>query len=172
MFAVHSIGKGQEIADGIAEEDYERLIPWKRFIDFDVPTRKKIMDFCIGTPTGFIPPEELNFDKLSIEWFLNHSCSGNVGFDRNGDFIAVRRVQAGAELTYDYGLAESNPKFRMSCDCGSPKCRGTITGNDWKRGDFRIRNIQYMLPRLRKLGAGNRKKRVRRKAGADSKPSG
>jgi SET domain-containing protein len=149
VFAVRPIRKGLKIADGIAEEDYEDLVPWDLLKRFDRSIQKKIRDFCIGTPEGFIPPENLDFNKLSIEWYLNHSCNGNVGFKHNGDFVAIRNIKKGKELTYDYGLAESNPRFRMRCKCGSKKCRMTITGDDWKKEAFRKSRIAHMLPRLR-----------------------
>ncbi len=109
------------------------------------------MDFCIGTPEGFIPPENLDFNRLSIEWYLNHSCEGNCGFNDNGDFVAIREIESGEELTYDYGLAESNPNFRMMCACGSKSCRKLITGNDWKDEEFQAKNQDHMLPRLRRF---------------------
>ena len=151
VFAVKSIRKAQKIADGISAEDFKTLIPWRKFHKFDSAVRKKIWDFCIGTPEGFVPPEHFDFNKLSVEWYLNHSCDGNVGFDADGDFIAIRNVQKNEELTYDYGLAESNPRFKMRCKCGSRKCRTIITGNDWKSREFRRRNARYMHPRLRKV---------------------
>ncbi len=151
VFAAADIGSGQKVADGISEEDYQDLIPWSRFESFGPELRKKILDFCIGTPEGFIPPENLDFNKLSIEWYLNHSCEGNCGFDDRGDFVAIRDVGRGEELTYDYGLAESNPMFVMKCTCGSRTCRKIITGNDWKGETFRSRNQERMLPRLRRL---------------------
>ena len=116
---------------------------------YDDDVRKKINDFCIGTPEGFIPPEGLDFNRLSIEWYLNHSCDGNVGFNEEGDFVAIKGIEPGDELTYDYGLAESNPSFVMACTCGSTICRKEITGNDWKDQDFQARNREHMLPRLR-----------------------
>jgi len=149
VFAASPIGTGQKVADGICEEDYADLAPWSRFQGYDADVRKKIMDFCIGTPDGFIPPEDLDFNKLSIEWYMNHSCEGNVGFDEDGDFIAIRNIEPGDELTYDYGLAESNPGFAMACTCGSTSCRKTITGNDWKSRSFQAGNRKNMLPRLR-----------------------
>jgi len=153
VFAVVEIPKGERVASGISEEDYKLLIPWECFADYDPTLQRKVMTFCIGTPEGFIPPENLDFNRLSIEWFFNHSCEGNLGFDERGDFVARRRVSAGEELTYDYGLAESNPSFRMSCNCRKASCRKTVTGNDWKDDDFRRRNKEYMLPRLRVLPA-------------------
>lgn len=152
VFAVRRIPKGRQIADGVADEEFHNQIPWKEFRRFDAPTRKKIMDFCIGTNAGFIPPED-GFDKLSIEWYPNHSCDGNVGFNKKGNFVAICDICPGNELTYDYGLAESNPDFRMSCNCGSSRCRTTITGQDWLNEHFRNIHLPHMLPRLRKLSA-------------------
>jgi len=150
-FAVPDISKAQKVADGIAEDDFCDLISWATFESYDNEVQRKIMDFCIGTPDGFIPPEDLDFNKLSIEWYLNHSCEGNCGFNDDGDFVAIRDVAAGEELTYDYALAESNPKFQMICACGSKTCRKVITGNDWKNEQFQAKNQAYMLPHLRKL---------------------
>jgi uncharacterized protein len=151
VFAVAALGEDQQIAEGIHDADYRRLVSWNRFSEYDADVQAKIDTFCVGTAEGFIPPEKFDFNRLSVEWYLNHSCDGNVGFNENGDFVARRRIAKGEELTYDYGLAESNPRFRMNCLCGSPNCRGTITGNDWKDQAFRVRNIEYMLPRLRRL---------------------
>ncbi len=150
VFAVTDIRKGQRIASGINQEDYRLLILSKNLKNYDREARKKIRDFCIGTPEGFIPPGDLDFNKLSIEWYLNHSCNGNVGFNESGDFVARKNIKQGDELTYDYGLAESNPSFRMRCKCDAKNCRQMITGNDWKKAEFRRKNLEYMLPRLRK----------------------
>lgn len=149
VFAVAALKDGQFIAEGIGGADYRRLISWTHLAEFDAEIRAKIDAFCVGTPEGFIPPDHLDFNRLSIEWYLNHSCDGNVGFNEDGDFVARRRVSKGEELTYDYGLAESNPRFRMVCACGSSNCRRIITGNDWKDPVFRAQNLIYMLPRLR-----------------------
>lgn len=149
VFAASDIMAGEPVAEGIAEEDYQELVPWTNFSTYHADVRKKIMDFCIGTREGFIPPDDLDFNRLSIEWYLNHSCEGNCGFDDEGDFVALRDIEQGEELTYDYALAESNPDFRMECTCGSRKCRGIVTGNDWKEEEFRAKNRERMLPRLR-----------------------
>jgi hypothetical protein len=149
VFAISSISKGQRIADGIDEQDYKTLIPWNRFKSFSIGIQKKIMSFCVGTPQGFIPPEDLDFNELSIDWYFNHSCSGNMGFNDKGDFVAIRNIKKGEELSYDYGLAESNPKFKMICRCRSKNCRKLVTGSDWKDKNFRSKNGKYMLPALR-----------------------
>jgi uncharacterized protein len=149
VFAVRNIFKGERVAEGIHESDYSSLISWSEIDDCDDAIRDKILSFCVGSPEGFIPPEDLNFNTLSIEWYMNHSCEGNIGFNEEGDFMARRDITKGEELTYDYGLAESNPVFKMTCKCASNTCRKMITGNDWKDEKFRAINLPYMLPRLR-----------------------
>jgi hypothetical protein len=151
VFAIRDIPRGQKIADGIAEEDFESLVPWQQFPNYDAKVQNKIMAFCIGTPDGFIPPPDNDFDKLSIEWYLNHSCEGDCGFDSEGDFVALRNIGEGEEICYDYALIETNPQFSMRCDCGSAKCRHLVTGNDWKNEEFVAKHREYMHPRLRRL---------------------
>jgi hypothetical protein len=150
VFAVAPLNERQRLAAGISEADYRRLISWKHLGEYDADVQDKIRSFCIGTSFGFIPPDKLDFNRLSVEWFLNHSCDGNVGFNDDGDFVARRSIKKGEELTYDYALAESNPNFLMECKCGSANCRHLVTGNDWKDPDFRTRNFAFMLPRLRR----------------------
>jgi SET domain-containing protein len=149
VFATQRIEAKSVVADGINEEDYCDLVSWESTKDISPPIKKKISDFCIGTPSKFIPPEENNFNKLSIEWYINYFCNGNIGFNEDGNFVAIRNIEQDEELTYDYGLAESNPKFTMQCDCKSNNCRHVITGNDWKDHEFRKKNKNYTLPKLR-----------------------
>ena len=156
VFAATTVKVNQRIASGIAASDYRSLIPWANFDSYDAGVREKIMAFCVGTPEGFIPPDKLDFNRLSIEWYLNHSCIGNVGFNEDGDFVARRLIRKGDELTYDYALAESNPRFRMECRCDAVACRRVITGNDWKALEFQEKNRAYMLPRLRRIADGRR----------------
>ena len=149
VFAVWGIKSGRKVADGIEDKDFDHLVPWACLDSYENELRQKIREFCIGTPEGFIPPPDFDFNRLSIDWYFNHSCEGNLGFDDDGDFIAIRDITKGEELTYDYALAESNPEFRMLCTCGSKNCRKIITGNDWKDEQFRIRNREHILPRLK-----------------------
>ena len=148
LFAVVRIVKGTKIAPGPRRSALKHVIPWSEFKKYDKHLQKKVMDFCIGTLNGFIPPEKFNFNNLAVDYFLNHSCNGNVVFNKAGDFVAARSIRAGEELTYDYALAESNPKYRLTCTCANKKCRGTITGNDWKDANFKKRNKNKMSPIL------------------------
>ena len=151
VFAVRDIQKGSRVAEGIADEDFDSLVPWCDFDGYDDDLKRKISAFCVGTPEGFVPPPEFDFNKMSIEWYLNHSCDGNCGFDSRGDFVAIRDITKGEEICYDYALAESNPNFLMWCGCQSQSCRHKVTGTDWKNEEFFSRNRAYMHPHLRRL---------------------
>lgn len=149
VFTLIRIVKGQKVGEGVYEETYDSLVPWGAIEHLDHNSRSRIMNLSIGTPEGFIPPPNLDFNSLPFVFYFNHSCEGNFGFNLHGDFVALRDIGIGEELTSDYGLAESNPHFTMTCTCGTKSCRLTITGNDWKNGAFRAANIDHMLPRLR-----------------------
>lgn len=151
VFLVRPLKKGQRLALFIHPEDYKSLIKWKTIKSCDKIIKKAIKDFCLGTPDGFIPPTNNNFDTLIPIECLNHSCAPNLGIDQQGYFFALRDIKAGEEVVYDYGFAESNPAFKIQCACGSPVCRKIITGNDWKNPRFRAKNLKNMIPKLRKL---------------------
>jgi SET domain-containing protein len=66
--------------------------------------------------------------------FINHSCRPNCEALQEGDRIfihAIRNIQPGLELTYDYSLeiepGGSAARARLfACHCGAPRCRGTM----------------------------------------------
>ncbi len=69
----------------------------------------------------------------SSRW-INHSCDPNCEADEENDRIfikAIRNIQAGEELNYDYGLIIDEPytkklKAEYPCWCGHANCRGTL----------------------------------------------
>ena len=68
--------------------------------------------------------------------YMNHSCNPNLGIRTNGngfpDFVAMRDIKKGEELTWDYAMSEwthyerSDPAldFDLTCRCGAKNCRG------------------------------------------------
>lgn len=148
VFAVRNLSKGIIIGDVrflsedffLTRNDYEKV---------DQESRGVIKNFCIPTPDGFFAPKDVNY--LSIPWYINHSCDGNVGYDKNGNFVTIKNVKKDDELSYDYGLAVSDPGFKLYCKCRSEKCRKVITGNDWKNVEYRKKNYSHMTPELKEL---------------------
>ncbi len=77
--------------------------------------------------------------------FINHSCDPNtesVHEDGRIYIEAIRNIQPGIELAYDYGLTGSEPRTKAerahhACRCGSPDCRGSMHRTSSKRGKKR-----------------------------------
>ena len=62
-------------------------------------------------------------------WFryINHSCESNAYiriFRGHVEFYARREIRRGQEITCDYG--ESHHEGRLTCTCGSQRCRGFL----------------------------------------------
>jgi uncharacterized protein len=76
---------------------------------------------------------DAKFGGNSSRW-INHSCAPNceAEVDEGRVFIrAMRNIQAGEELFYDYGLVIDEPytpklKAEYPCWCGAKGCRGTL----------------------------------------------
>jgi len=66
--------------------------------------------------------------------FINHSCRPNCQAVNDGGRIfieAIRTLQPGDELTYDYNMVGVTPRTRAEkalyvCMCGAASCRGTM----------------------------------------------
>lgn len=67
--------------------------------------------------------------------FTNHSCDPNICIEGQIVFVAMRRIEPGEELTHDWATTDDED-YEMSCNCGASTCRGTITGQDWRRPDL------------------------------------
>ena len=57
----------------------------------------------------------------------NHSCDPNLEWTGPLALTTRRDVAADEELTNDYAVV-SGDGFTMPCACGSPLCRGAVTG--------------------------------------------
>lgn len=68
-------------------------------------------------------------DGFGMAAFVNHSCHPNCESDQIGDsiwIVALRDIEAGEELTYDYCLWDGEPGDEAPCYCGAKNCRGTM----------------------------------------------
>lgn len=64
------------------------------------------------------------------DWaFVNHSCAPCVKIDfGNNAMVALRDIQAGEEVTFNYLTTEYRMAEPFKCACGAADCRGTIAG--------------------------------------------
>ena len=67
-------------------------------------------------------------DGYGVAAFVNHSCQPNCETDQiRGKMwiIALRDIEAGEELTYDYNLYDGD-EDEARCYCGAATCRQTM----------------------------------------------
>lgn len=69
--------------------------------------------------------------------YVNHSCDANTISTGYGFEIAIRDINAGEQVTDDYGML--NIDSAMTCCCQATNCRGEIQPNDmdhlWQQWD-------------------------------------
>ena len=67
-----------------------------------------------------------SYEKMPIH-VTNHSCEPNARFNEGGMLIAVREIEPGEEITYDY-VAHPIPAspWNFECGCGAKGCVGWI----------------------------------------------
>lgn len=99
-------------------------------------------------PKSFL--EQRNNDQCVL---FNHSCEPNCGFDPDdgNSIIAIRPIEVGEELTYDYHFLETEPSLirGMICKCDTPSCVGQLMFGRYREEEFQKRYYNYMSPYLR-----------------------
>ena len=82
----------------------------------------------------------MQLDRLSRS--INHSCDPNTGVRNNDcrayDFIALKDIKAGEEITWNYETAEYIVIWLKKCLCRAKHCKGEIRG--FKFLDKKTRN--------------------------------
>ena len=127
VFAVQPIAEGETLIEYVGE-----IISW--------PEAQARHPHDPGNPNHtfyFHVDEDHVIDALyggnSSRW-INHACDPNCEAEEQNRRIfikALRNIEAGEELNYDYGLIideRYTPKLKAEypCWCGSAKCRGTL----------------------------------------------
>lgn len=79
---------------------------------------------------------------------FNHSCAPNLGFFGQIGLVAMRDIETGSELTFDYAMSDGTTYDEFDCCCGQPHCRQKITGNDWKIPELWENYKGYFSPYL------------------------
>ncbi|HMS26624.1 MAG TPA: SET domain-containing protein-lysine N-methyltransferase [Burkholderiaceae bacterium] len=130
-------GKGVFAETNIAEG--ETLIEYKgEVIDWPEALRRHPHDPSDPNHTFYFSIDDKHVidgkvNGNSARW-INHSCEPNCEADEHNGRVfikAIRNINAGEELHYDYGLVideRYTPKLKAQypCWCGSKICRGTL----------------------------------------------
>jgi SET domain len=94
-----------------------------------------------------------------LDDLVNHSCHPNAGlrFSQDGvTLIAIKPIQLGDEICWDYSTTLSNTQFYMRCQCGASECRGVIGDFAFLEPDLqeRYRALNLVPDYLRDAAAG------------------
>jgi hypothetical protein len=82
--------------------------------------------------------------------YINHSCSPNVGLNGQIVLVAMRDIEPGEEICFDYAMSDGSPYDEFDCACGASNCRGRVTGDDWRRTELWERYAGYFSPYLQR----------------------
>ena len=86
----------------------------------------------------FIAPVRDDQPRDGSMLYTNHSCDPNLAIQGQIVLVAMRDIAAGEELTIDWATTDDGD-HEMTCQCGSPRCRGTVTGKDWMKPELQAR---------------------------------
>lgn len=98
------------------------FIKGERIINVNSGDKWDERDFrTIETDAGhFVHPEGM---------FTNHSCDPSATVDKSGGFlVAIRDIQFGEEITFNYLESEEKLVSGFTCKCGAENCIGKIGG--------------------------------------------
>lgn len=96
-------------------------------------------------------------EEMGLAERFNHSCDPNCGFQGQIFLVAMKNIEPGEEVTFDYAMVlGGNIKYEIKCLCRSQFCRGYIRAHDWKLSELQARYrgffqwyIQEKIDRLR-----------------------
>jgi hypothetical protein len=83
------------------------------------------------------------------DW-VNHSCDPNAGLVGQIVLVALREILPGEEICFDYATSDGSPYDEFECGCGTPRCRGRITGDDWRLPELQSRYTGHFSPYIQK----------------------
>jgi SET domain-containing protein len=112
-------GRGVFTREAIARG--QRILTFQGWV---LPT-SALSDDLVAMQIG--PELWLCSDGSLLDDHVNHSCEPNGGFlDGEPVLYALRAIEAGEEISWDYSTSISEPGWSMDCRCGSRYCRGVI----------------------------------------------
>ncbi len=110
VFAARRIEPAEMVWDYSGEERWVKDIP------------SELWEYCFQVDYDrYVLPE-----KGSAGWFMNHSCEPNCVIMGRTKVVALRRIEPGEEVTFDYSTNVGWEGFSMECKCGTERCRKVV----------------------------------------------
>jgi hypothetical protein len=136
VFAARRFQAGEWIMSFM--EGVSRVVPYSETINHPEHAESNYVQIGIDLYIYPCPPSR----------FLNHSCEPNTGVCETTEIIALIRIEAGAELTFDYSTTMAEDSWEMNCTCASVLCRGRIR-------DFKHLPVERQLYYIQHCVAGD-----------------
>ena len=97
---------------------------------------------------------------IGLMAFVNHCCNPNCGIQVNEtgahDYVAMRDISIGEEITFDYAMQNyCIAHFPSQCMCGAEGCRGEIGGWQNLAQDKKQQYQGFIAPYLLELDTKN-----------------
>ncbi|XP_052100280.1 histone-lysine N-methyltransferase ASH1L-like isoform X2 [Mytilus californianus] len=115
--------------------------------------------YCLNLDSGAMID---GYRMGNIGRFVNHSCKPNCEIQKwnvNGVYrmalFALRDIESGEELCYDYNFHSYNMDSQQDCMCGSENCRGVIGGRSQRSNG----HVKEKVTPLRPVGRPPKDKR-------------
>jgi hypothetical protein len=129
--------------DPIAHVD-ARLIPISSIDSMDEKEKDWVAHYCYQvTEADFRAPN----DAEDAATMTNHSCDGNTGWVEDGTrMVAIRDIQIGEEITFDYATSEVRDYGFVECMCGAECCRKIVGPEDYLVKEIQEKYKDYFMP--------------------------
>jgi uncharacterized protein len=82
--------------------------------------------------------------------YFNHSCDPNAGMQGQIVLVAMREIEPGEQVCFDYAMTDGSDYDEFECGCGAPTCRHRVSGADWRIPELWDRYAGYFMPYLQK----------------------
>lgn len=82
--------------------------------------------------------------------YVNHSCEPNAGLNGQICLVAIRNIEPGEEVCFDYAMSDGSPYDEFECGCRTLTCRGDISGNDWRNPELWRKYEGFFSPYLQR----------------------
>lgn len=128
------------------------VYPWEAFNT--LPERERSLSLQVEVNL-FLVPEHIDSGD-----YVNHCCDPNAGLLGQIALVAMRQIEPGEEVCFDYAMSDSTPYDEFECECGSPHCRGRVTGSDWRIPALQERYAGYFTPYIQRLIAEQHRVRL------------
>ena len=87
-------------------------------------------------------------DLPEVGDLFNHSCEPTCGLMGSSLIVAMRDIEPGEELSFDYAMCDASDYDEFRCLCGAPTCREVVSGTDWRSPALQEKYAGWFSPYL------------------------